>query len=200
MLFYRISPVCLALHAGAPRASLASLARALRSPAILDRLGRALASQNLPKIAPRFLKSRFGNVLGASWHYLGPSWRLLGPSWRYLGPSWRHVGPSWRHLGTSWTRLGIPKTSQDSSKMTLGCPNMAPERTQVALKSSQDGIKVKVSRSKVQGPKGGRRDPEGFAVTMPFMVANGARASSFPDRNTHSLAGTQQKKLSTEVA
>ena len=90
--------------------------RALRSPAILDRLGRALASQNPPKIAPRFLKSRFGNVLGASWHYLGPSWRLLGPSWRYLGPSWRHLGPSWRHLGTSWTRLGIPKTSQDSSK------------------------------------------------------------------------------------
>ena len=104
--------------------------RALRSPAILDRHGRALASQNPPKIAPRFLKSRFGNVLGASWTVSAPSWSVLALSWAVLAPassvlalswavlapSWPILAPSWRHLETSWTRLGLPKTSQDSSK------------------------------------------------------------------------------------
>ena len=97
--------------------------RALRSAAILDRLGRALASQNPPKIAPRFLKSRFGNVLGASWTVsapswsvlvlfravLAPAWSVLALSWAVLAPSWPIWAPSWGVLDASWHPKNLPR-------------------------------------------------------------------------------------------
>ena len=116
LLFYRISSVCLALHACAPRASLASLARALRAPAILDRLGRVLASQNLPKIARRLLKSRSGSVLwppgrvldrlGAVLERLGGILGRLGAYLVRLGAILGRLGAILAHLGAILGRLG----------------------------------------------------------------------------------------------
>ena len=93
---------------------------ALRALAILDRLGRVLASQNLPKIARRLLKSRSGSVLwppgrvldrlGAVLERLcGILGRLgaylvrLGAILGRLGAILAHLG---RHLGASLGRLG----------------------------------------------------------------------------------------------
>ena len=76
LLFYRISSVCLALHAGAPRASLAPLARAFRALAVLDRLGDDLRTKfgrsgRLGRALGRFgaVLDRFGVDLGTK---LGP--------------------------------------------------------------------------------------------------------------------------------
>ena len=64
LLFYRISSVCLALHACAPRASLASLARALRALWHVDRFGSIVAL--LGAILGRLgaILARFGAILG----------------------------------------------------------------------------------------------------------------------------------------
>ena len=131
LLFYRIFSVCLALHACAPRASLASLARALRAPAILDRLGRVLASQNPPKIAPRLLQSRFGSVLGplgrvldrlgAVLERLGGILGRLGAYLVRLGAILGRLGAILAHLGAILGRLGRVLASQKP-------PKIAPRR------------------------------------------------------------------------
>ena len=113
----------------APLASLAALARSLRSPngvfnmnhfcaswshlrTILDHLGVVLA----PCFPPWGLLGQSRRHLEPFWRHLGASWCLLGAPWPHLGPSGRHLGPSWRHLGPSWARLGLAKTSQASPK------------------------------------------------------------------------------------
>ena len=83
-----------------------------------------------------------------------------GPSENDFGISstlpWTQVITKIYQHSPRWPQVA-PTSSQDSPKMTPGCPKMALERTQVALKSSQDGFKVK-------GLEGGRRDLEGFAI------------------------------------
>ena len=69
--------------------------RALRSPAILDRLGRALASKKTPK-----------NVLGASSTVSAPSWSVLALSWAVLAPTWSVLGAILGRLGAILAHLG----------------------------------------------------------------------------------------------
>ena len=88
----------------------------------------------------------------------GPGENDLGISstWTWL---WTKVITKFSQDIQRWTQVAS-NSSQYSPKMTPGCLKMAPERTQVALKSSQDSFKVKASRPKVQGP-GSRRGSAG---------------------------------------
>ena len=118
MLFYRISSVCLALHAGAPRA-----ARARRLGPSWARLGLPKTSQDssktskiafwrrLGRVLPRLgavlerlgtVLGRLGLVLGRLWVVLGRLWVVLGRFGGVLEASWGVLEASWGVLGASW--------------------------------------------------------------------------------------------------
>ena len=87
------------------------------------RLGPSWARLGLskPPLAPRLLKSRFGDVLGASWTVSAPSWSVLAASWAVLAPSWAI-------LGASWPPKGLPRSLQEASK--------TPPKTRSNIESS----------------------------------------------------------------
>ena len=107
-LFIAVLSLFLGLLGTACRRS-ARFARFARSRASLGRHLRPswarLGLPKPPKIAPRFLKSRFGNVLGASWTVSAPSWSVLAPSWAVLAPTWSVLALSWAVLAPSWPIL-----------------------------------------------------------------------------------------------
>ena len=95
LLFYRISSVCLALHACAPRAS---LARALRALWHVDRLGSIVALLGT-------ILGRLGAILA-----LAPSWRVLAPSWlslARLSAILARLGIILARFGAIFARLGV---------------------------------------------------------------------------------------------
>ena len=98
MLFYRISSVCLALHACAPRASLASLARALRALWHVNRLGSivTLLGAILGRLARvGIILARFGAIFARLGVILGDLGAILRDLGAILASSWAVLG----HLG-----------------------------------------------------------------------------------------------------
>ena len=126
--FYRISSVCLALHAGAPRAS---LVRHL-GPS-WARLGLPKPSQDSSKIPKIAFWKRLGRVLdrlGAVLERLAGISRRLGAYSVHLGALFGRLGAILARLGAILGRLGRVLASRKP-------PEIAPRRLQDA---SQDEV------------------------------------------------------------